>query len=120
MKQIMVENEADVSQVLEITAKLFEITVANMISWVKTYEFSIPRHLVVWFLCNYSIYPTEKIAHFVGRSDHATANHSKNLVNATLIKNEIIQKRINDIKNIYSDYKYSDFSVFYNFEKAWE
>lgn len=85
-------------QIIERTAKQFQIDLAEILSSKRDKDIVVPRQVAMYLLRSELHLSFPKIAQELGRKDHTTAMHSVEKISKELHFDTILKEQINEIK----------------------
>lgn len=85
-------------QIVERTAKHFDIDIEDLVGPKRDKEIVVPRQIAMYLLRNELHMSFPKIAHSLGRKDHTTAIHSVDKIEKAMRLDAMIRDNVNTIK----------------------
>lgn len=85
-------------QIIERTAKHFQITIEDILSPKRDKDIVVPRQIAMYLLRSELHLSFPKIAHELGRKDHTTAIHSVEKIEKELHFDSLLKDNIKEIK----------------------
>lgn len=85
-------------QIIERTAKFFQLTTEDLLSPKRDKDIVVPRQIAMYLLRNELHLSFPKIAHELGRKDHTTAIHSVDKIEKELHFDTILKDNLKEIK----------------------
>ncbi|MEZ6330398.1 MAG: helix-turn-helix domain-containing protein [Candidatus Saccharimonadales bacterium] len=85
-------------QIVERTAKQFQIGIDEILSPKRDKDIVVPRQVAMYLLRSELHLSFPKIAHELGRKDHTTAIHSVEKIQKELHFDSVLKDQVNEIK----------------------
>lgn len=123
-ENLIIEDTDDVLNVINLVSDSYSIDSGKLVSQDRHIEFSIPRHLAIYFIKSYSGYTQTKIGGFFSGRDHSTVSHScQTAEDKFYTRDTLFIRKYNELKRAYSNYKANkeqENITFYDFSKGWD
>ncbi len=85
-------------QVIERTAKYFQVDITELVGPKRDKEIVVPRQIAMYLLRSELHMSFPKVAHELGRKDHTTAIHSVDKIEKNLLLDHGMRQSVNEIR----------------------
>lgn len=88
------------AKIISTVCNFFNIKSQDLLGKKKSREFTEPRQICTYLICELMELPLVNVGRAMGGRDHTTVIHSRDKIAQLIKNNDIIAKKVNDIKNM--------------------